>query len=225
MGDWSTMVKKSKKLSTLLGAVEVAKKDLNLELKNKTSISYMLLFAITSVFLFSIAGVKGESFIPALMLVLFFTNMLGMSMSFLREVDLETIEGLRASPLTIQQIIIGKTIFNLILAVVIFLVTYPLAYALFEVKGDFYLGFITFLTINIAMSIVVSSLSPLLAYSRIRELLFPVMLFPILFPTILTGVQFVNSALNGFIDQFKFYFIIFYVLALLLLSNLLAEYL
>lgn len=219
------MVKKSRRLSKLLVAVEVAKKDLNLELKNKTSISYMLLFAITSIFLFSIAGVKGESFIPALMLVLFFTNMLGLSMSFLREVDLETIEGLRASTLTIQQIILGKTIFNLILALVIFLVIYPLAYALFEVNGDFYLGFFAFLTVNFAVSIVVSSLSPLLAYSRARELLFPVMLFPILFPAMLVGVQFVTSALNGLIDHIKFYFIIFYVLALLFLSNLLAEHL
>jgi len=191
--------------------LELTKKDLRLELKNKSNISLMLLFSLTAAFLFSASIMEpGRIFSPLLLIIFFLTGMLGYSASFLKEYDSGTIEGLKASPLTPQEIIAGKMIFNLFLMLTIQAFVFPICYALFDVEGNFALAFTAFAICNAALSVTITSLSPLLSHSRAREMLLPVMLFPVIFPLINSTVIIVNAALEGFLDFERILFVAAY---------------
>ncbi|WP_456329111.1 heme exporter protein CcmB [Archaeoglobus sp.] len=204
--------------------LELAKKDLRLELKNKSNISLMLLFSLTAAFLFNASITEpGRIFSPLLLIIFFLTGMLGYSASFLREYDSGTIEGLKASPLTPQEIIAGKMVFNLFLMLAVQTFIFPICYALFDVEGNFALAFTAFAICNGALSVTITSLSPLLSHSRAREMLLPVMLFPVIFPLINSTVMIVNAALEGFIDFERILFVVAYTGIISSLSMITAD--
>ncbi len=204
--------------------LELAKKDLRLEIKNKSNISLMLLFSLTAAFLFSASiSEPGKIFSSLLLIIFFLAGMLGYSASFLKEYDSGTIEGLKASPLTPQEIIGGKILFNLFLMLAIQTFIFPVCYALFDVEGDFVLAFSTFAICNAALSVTITSLSPLLSHSRAREMLLPVMLFPVIFPLINSTVIAVNSALESFLDFERILFIVAYTGIISSLSMITAD--
>ncbi len=207
-----------------MGFIEVAKKDLKAELRTKSSISIMLLFSLTAAFLFSAAiSEPGKIFSPLLLIVFFLTGMLGYSASFLREYDAETIEGLKASPLTPYEIVAGKMIFNLILMLSVQVIVFPVCFALFDVSGNFVLAFTTFTICNSALSLAITSISPLLAHSRAREMLLPVVLFPVIFPLISSTVVVLDGALSGMLDTSRILFVVSYSGIIVSLSMITAE--
>jgi heme exporter protein B len=207
-----------------MGFIEVAKKDLKAELRTKASVSIMLLFSLTAAFLFSAAISEPEKIFSSLLLIIFFlTGMLGYSASFLREYDAETIEGLKASPLTPQEILAGKMVFNLILMLSVQIIVFPICFALFDVSGNFGLAFITFTICNSALSITITSISPLLAHSRAREMLLPVVLFPIIFPLISSTVEVVDGALTGYLNFSRILFVAAYAGIIATLSMITAD--
>lgn len=204
--------------------VEVTKKDLKSELKTKSSISIMLLFSLTSAFLFSAAiSEPGKIFSSLILLISLLAGMLGYSATFLREYDSETIEGLKASPLTPQEIIMGKTIFNLLLMFFVQIFIFPICYALFDVSGNFILAFSVFTICNTAFSISITAISPIMAHSKAREMLLPVVLFPIIFPLISSTVIALNTALEGLVDVNRILFVVAYSGIIVSLSMITAE--
>jgi len=136
---------------------------------------------------------------------------------------LETIEGLKASPLTPQQIIAGKIVFNIILMFTVQSIIFPICFALFDVSGDFGLSFIVFTACNISIAVVITVLSPLLSQSRSREMLLPVVLFPIVFPLISSTVSLVNLALLGSIETSQILFVFSYTGIIASISMLTAD--
>lgn len=204
--------------------IELTKKDLRVELRTKSSISLMLLFSITSAALFSAAISNPEEIFSSLLLLIFFlTGMLGYSTSFLKEFDAETIEGLKASPVTPQQIIVGKMVFNIILMFTVQLFIFPICYALFDVSGNFLLSFVIFTACNLSIAVVITSLSPLLSHSKSREMLLPILLFPVIFPLINSTVVLVNLALSGVTNYQTLMFVIAYTGIVMSLSMLVAD--
>ncbi len=204
--------------------VEVARKDLAIELRTRSTLSFVLLFGVTSVFLFSAAGMSEGEFVPLLLLVFFFSGVLGLSISVLKEYDTGTIEGLKASPISMQDVVAGKMLFNAILVLIIQSVVFPVGYALFDVQGNFTLSFLTMLLANIAISVSVTSISPLASKARARELLMPVLLFPIVFPVLRSSIKAVELALDGKIAAEIDVFIAAYSLTLAMLAFMLAEH-
>ncbi len=204
--------------------IEVAKKDIRAEIRSKSTLSLMMLFSLTSAFLFS-AAVKGEElFVPLLLLIFIFTGMLGYSISFLKEFDSETIEGLKASPLTPQQIVAGKMLFSLFLMLSVQIIIFPVCYALFDVSGNFALSFATFAICNSSIAITITALAPLASKSRARELLIPTLLFPVIFPIISSTLKAVSSALLGIFDFTSVAFLLAYTGIVVSISMLTADY-
>lgn len=208
--------------------LEVTKKDLLSELRSKTVICLMLLFSLTSAFLFSIsvpAVILSKLLVPLLLVIFFFTGVLGYSISFLREFDTGTIEGLKSSPLSPQEIVLGKVLFNVILMFLVQIPLIPICYALFEVKGDFFLLFVIFSICNTSLAIAISSIAPLASKSRARELLIPVLLFPVSFPIIVSTIVAANAALSGEVNFTSTLFVAAYAGVVLSISLLVSDYL
>ncbi|MDI9611290.1 MAG: heme exporter protein CcmB [Archaeoglobales archaeon] len=212
-----------KKLSEFFLILEVIKKDLKVEARNKAVINQMLLFALTTTFLFSVS-IDVESFFPQIiLLIILFTSISGSSISILREYDLETIEGLKASPLTNSQLMTAKVLSNLILVLVLSFFVYPICYALFNLKGNFLLTFIALAIVVLPISGVITLLAPLSASSKGREMLLLAMIFPVIFPVILPATKLIGLAYSGVFDLMNALFIFSYAGMIYSLSILLSD--
>ncbi len=198
-------------------------KDIKLELRTKAGITLILLFSLTSSFLLSATIPQQDAFAPLLLLIFLLAGILGYSSSFLREFDFETIEGLKASPATPQQVVLGKMLFNVLLVLLVQVFVFPVCYALFDVSGNFILAFLSFALCNSSIAITITALSPLLSHSRSREMLLTVLLFPVIFPLLTKTVSSVNSALAGNIDVSGLIFVVAYSAMILSLSLLTAD--
>lgn len=185
--------------------LEVAKKDLKIEFRTKNTINLMILFALITSIMFSIAipmgvpeDVKPSLFSGLLWLVFLFVGMLGYGRAFLREVELETLEGLKLSPLTPNDILLGKIGYNLVIMLLMEAIVLPIFIALFDLQIASPLMAIVAVTLgNTGFVIVASSLSILVLNSRARELLLPIIMFPIIFPIISSTIQALSLSMEG----------------------------
>lgn len=179
--------------------LKIAYKDLKIEFRTKNTINFMFLFALLSVMLFSATLRNAE---PAILwLVFIFVGMLGYSRAFLRELETGTLDALRISPISPMSILAGKMVFNAVLMLMIQTLLIPIFMAVFEIYPKNLLLSIVSLTLgNLAFVIISSSMSLLVLKSKARELLLPVLLFPVLFPVILSTVQAFNMAVSGNVD-------------------------
>lgn len=185
--------------------LEVAKKDLKIEFRTKNTLNLMILFALITSIMFSIAipigvpqDVSPSLFSGLLWLVFLFVGMLGYGRAFLREVELETLEGLKLSPLTPNDILLGKIGYNLVIMLLMEAIVLPIFIALFDLQIANPLMAVGAVTLgNTGFVIVASSLSILVLNSRARELLLPVIMFPIIFPIISSTIQALSLSMEG----------------------------
>ncbi len=207
--------------------LELVRKDLVSEFRSKSVVSTMLLFSVTAAFLFSAAIPKQtlqNLLSPLLLVIFFFCGVLGYSISFLREFDSGTIEGLKSSPVTPFQIVLGKMLFNIILMLSIQSILIPVCYALFDAEGDFALFFIIFAICNTSLAVTITSLSPLTSKSRARELLIPVVIFPVTFPVITATLRATEIALSGSLELNSLFFLLSYTVTIVAISYLVSDY-
>jgi heme exporter protein B len=180
----------------------IAKKDLKIEFRTKHTITSMLLFAGITLLVFSyVVGLYVKSVPdigPAILwLILIFTGMIGLSRAFVREKELGTLEGLKLSPVSPEEILTGKIIYNFILMLIVTVIVFPLfiVFLNFPIEGSVALALFLLALGNLGFVIVGSAISVIVMNARARELLLPVVLFPVLFPVILASVMALNKVL------------------------------
>lgn len=210
--------------------IEVAKKDIKIEFRTKNTLNLMLLFALITSMMFSltIPVTVAEDVAPSLLwLVFLFVGMIGYARAFLREVELETLEGLKISPLSPSDILIGKMIYNLILMLLMEVIILPIFIALFDLHIENPLLAFSSITLgNIGFVIVASSLSILVLKSRARELLLPVIMFPIIFPIISSTIYALSASIKGDVERVysTFFLIISFSVVMFAVSLLTSDY-
>lgn len=210
--------------------IEVAKKDIKIEFRTKNTLNLMLLFALITSMMFSltIPVTVAEDVAPSLLwLVFLFVGMIGYARAFLREVELETLEGLKISPLSPSDILIGKMIYNLILMLLMEVIILPIFIALFDLHIENPLLAFSSITLgNIGFVIVASSLSILVLKSRARELLLPVIMFPIIFPIISSTIYALSASIKGDVEGVysTFFLIISFSVVMFAVSLLTSDY-
>ncbi|MFP3946517.1 MAG: heme exporter protein CcmB [Archaeoglobaceae archaeon] len=185
--------------------LEVAKKDLKIEFRTKNTLNLMVLFALITSIMFSVAipfglpaDISPRLHAALLWLVFLFVGMLGYGRAFLREVELETLEGLKLSPLTPTDILLGKIGYNLVIMLLMEAIVLPIFIALFDLQIANPLMAVGAVTLgNIGFVIVASSLSILVLNSRARELLLPVIMFPVIFPIISSTINALSLSIEG----------------------------
>lgn len=212
-----------KKHLELFILLEVIKKDLKIEMRSKASLNQMVIFAITAAFLFSLS-IDVEKFFPQIILLIVLFTSIGGSASILREFDHETIEGLKASPLSSSQIMFAKLISNLLIVLILSTLIYPICYALFNLQGDFWLTYISLLVAIMPISAVITLLAPLLASSKGREMLLLAIAFPVIFPVLMPAAKSITLAYSGAFDLTGNLFMISYAGLIYSLSILLSDH-
>ncbi len=184
--------------SILATSIQIAIKDLKVELRSKSTLNFMILFALltTAIFSISVPASFVHRIAPALLwLVFLFVGINGYARAFLREVDEKTLDGLKMSA-EAEAILFGKILYNLSIMLVIELILLPIFVALFDLEISNPLLFLVSVTLgNVGFVIVTSSMSVLVIKSKARELLLPVILFPLLFPIITSTISAISASI------------------------------
>ncbi|MEE9610302.1 MAG: heme exporter protein CcmB [Desulfatiglandales bacterium] len=219
----------------LRNAMLVAKKDLLVESRNRQTISFMFLFSFVILVMFNFAA--ENPFAPAvremapglLWLVFIFAGLLGLSRAFVKESETGTLEGLRLTPLGVNEILIGKMLYNLTLLLVIEVIAFPLFIALFNftVVGSIIDAFIV-LTLGIIGLVVVGSfMSAVILSASSKELILQIIVLPLLLPVIIPTVLSLRSVMiygASLVEIPEARLVVAYIIIMSTLSLLLFEY-
>lgn len=173
-------------------------KDILIELRMKEMLNTMLIFSILVVLISSFAfGQYDQSpltdIAPGIIWIAFvFAGMLGLGRSFISEKDRGCLQGMMLAPTDWSAIYIGKTIGNFffmlimeIITLIFFIILFnygkilqtPLKFGLIVLIATF--GFVSVGTLLSAISV----------NSKTREMLLPVLLFPIIVPVVIGAVE------------------------------------
>ena len=192
-------------MRTIRQALQVARKDLAVELRTKESLNAAGAFAIVILLLFSFA------FDPAaeetkeiagglLWLVFAFAGALVFNRGFARELPNECLDALLSSPLSPASLLMGKASANFImllvveaLSLLVFGIFYNMRWWLrpWELAGIFALA-------TWGISVVGAVFGALTVNLRLRELMLPVLIYPLLIPLLMSAIVLTNTLLaNG----------------------------
>ena len=174
----------------------VLRKDLTVELRSGEIAYTTLFFAASCVLIFAFALVK-EGRAPEggaagiLWIAILFAATLALGRGFERERQSETLRALLLAPVPRPAIYVGKLLGIVALLVAIEAVLLPLVAFLFTARlfaHPFWLAGIV-LTCTVGLASVGTLFAAMLVRARSRDMLLPVLLYPVVVPVIIAGVQ------------------------------------
>ncbi len=187
---------KTPRLSFLRQSLTIAAKDLRSELRTKEAINASLAFSLVILLLFSFAfePTEKESRLIAgglLWLVFAFAGALILNRSFARELLNDCLEALVAAPISAAALFTGKAVANFVLLFAIELVCMPVFGVFYNVPWTSNLGpLVGVIALGTwGLTVVGTVFSALTVNLRLRELMLPMLVYPILIPCLLAAVQ------------------------------------
>lgn len=188
------------------GAVWVIfKKDITLEIHTREVISSMLFFSFLVLVIFNFAfDLKPNElalFAPGLLWVAFtFAGILGLTRSFMLEKEEGGIFGLMLSPVDRSAIYLGKVLSNLVFMLAVELLT-VIAFIILYNYSPLYENSLSLIVIiflgTLAFSVIGTLFSAITVSTKSREILLPLLFFPILVPVIIAAVSSTGMVLRG----------------------------
>jgi heme exporter protein B len=177
-------------------------KDLAAELRSRELLSSMLVFALLVIFIFNFAleldAKTRYSVTSGVLWVTFvFAGTLGLNRSMAMEKDRGCLDGLLLAPVDRSAIYFGKTIGNLIFMLIVEAIVLPVYSLLYNVNL-FNPGLILVVLLgSIGYVAVGTLLSSMAVQTRTRDILLPILLFPVILPVIIAAVKASGGFLQG----------------------------
>lgn len=179
-------------------------KDLFTELRSKDALNASVAFTLVILLLFSFAFDPTAEETKAiagglLWLVFAFAGALILNRSFTRELPNDCLDALLVAPVPAGTVLLGKVIANWCLLMLVELLALPIFIIFYNVRWDIALwAFLLTLALgNWALSVVGTVFSALTVRLRLRELMLPVLLYPIVIPALLAAVQLSSGIVAG----------------------------
>src|SRR6185295_6815729 len=129
---------------TMSPLLAIVRKDVLIELRNKESISSMMMFGLLVVVVFSFALEPGSGRAGVLWIAFSFASVIGLNRSLAMELDNECLQGLLLAPLTRDGLYLAKVASNLVFMLIADLIilpvfsvfhSIPLGWELVEIAG------------------------------------------------------------------------------------------
>ena len=179
-------------------------KDLLLELRRRDSLLTMFFFGTLLLFVFHFSfdfpPDKVAEMAPALLWLAFlFTGTLGLTQLFQVERENHCLEALLLSPLDRGALFLAKSCFNLLLMLLVELVVMPLFWILFNLHGWNLLPQLFLVTLlgTVGFCVLGTIMSAVTLRARARELLLPLVLFPLMIPVILATIRCMENIMSA----------------------------
>lgn len=219
-----------------LGEITAAtlKKDLRLEWRSKDAINSMLFFALLVVVIFSFAfdptAEESRRIAGGLIWVGFlFAAVVALNQTWARELRNQALDAFRVSPAPANALFLAKAVGNFVFVVVLEAVMTPLFVVFYNLRsvGPAYQLAIVALLATWALVVNGTFFAAMSIRTRSREVMLPLILFPISVPALLAMVQATTAILTGdFSPQFwiallAVYDVVFTTVCLLLFETVL----
>jgi heme exporter protein B len=177
-------------------------KDVTAELRTKEMFSSMFIFALLSVVIFNFAFelrvADAVTIAPGVLWVsVTFAGMLGLNRSFVLEKDRGCLDGLLLAPMDRSVIYFGKMLGNLIFIGVVEAIILPIFSALFNVNLIQPWILVVLLLGTVGFAGVGTLFAAMAVHTRAREVLLPILLFPVVVPALIAAVKLTAGLLDG----------------------------
>ncbi len=181
----------------------IAWKDILSEFRSRETISSMLIFCLIVVIIFNFMFEPGSNLVkemvPGILWVaITFAGILGLNRSFIYEVDQGCLLGLLLCPVDHYLLYLGKMIGNFFFMVIMEIIIIPLMIVFFNLDIlAILLPLVLILLLGtLGFAAVGTLLSAISVNTRAREILLPILLFPIAIPILLAAVKATGSLIN-----------------------------
>jgi len=179
-------------------------KDLRVEWRNRETLALMCVFGLLVVFLFNftLEPAREESLrvLPVLLWVTFaFVGILGFNRSFAAERENHCLEGMILAPIDAGLIYLGKLGANLVflgMAEIVVVFAASLWYNFSFIPSLKWFVCVTFLG-TLGYAAVGTVFGAIAANTRMREVMLPVLQFPVTVPVFIGAIEATNGALKG----------------------------
>jgi heme exporter protein B len=183
-------------VTTVRAAGILLGKELRLEFRSRELLSATIIFALVVVVLFSFAfdptAAESRRYGPGLLWIAFlFAGSLMLNPSFSREQANETIDALRSAPISPFAILSGKMLANFIFMSLAELALVPVFAVLYNISlaGIVWRLVLVLMLGTAGLTVTGTVFSAVSAHARMRELLLPLLLLPILTPLLIASVE------------------------------------
>jgi heme exporter protein B len=177
-------------------------KDLAAEWRSREMLSAMLVFSLLVIFIFNFAleldaRMRASVTSGVLWVTLVFAGTLGLNRSLAAEKDRGCLDGLLLAPVDRTVIFFGKALANLIFMFLLALIVLPI-YSLLYDQNLLRLDLILVVALGVVGYAVVGTLlSSMAVQARTRDILLPILLFPVILPLLVAAVKCSGSLLEG----------------------------
>jgi heme exporter protein B len=179
-------------------------KDLRVEWRHRETLASMCIFGLLVVFLFNFAfePAREESLrlLPGLLWIAFaFAGVLGFNRAFAAERENGGLEGMRLAPVDAGAIYLGKMLANLFFMTIAEVVVVFAAGLWYNFSFVPTLGWFSLITFFCTLGYVAlgTTFGAVAANTRMREVMLPVLQFPIAIPLFIAGVEGTTGTLKG----------------------------
>jgi len=180
----------------------IVQKDVAVELRTKEILSSMFVFALLVIVIFNFAfELRVEDVrqvAPGVLWVTFtFAGMLGLSRSFVLEKDKGCLEGLLLCPVDRSAIYFGKMLGNVIFMTLVEAIILPIFSVLFNISLFHPVLLLIVVLGTLGFAGVGTLFSAMAVHTRAREVMLPVLLFPVVLPAMIAAVKATGGVLDG----------------------------
>jgi heme exporter protein B len=182
-------------MGSYLGAVRaIVWKDLAAELRSRELLSSMLVFALLVILIFNFSlelDAKARATVTGgvLWVTFAFAGTLGLNRSMATEKDRGCLDGLLLAPVDRSVIYFGKAIGNLVFMLVVEAIVLPIYSVLYNVNL-FQPGLLLVILLgSIGYVAVGTLLASMAVQTRTRDVLLPILLFPLVIPVLIAAVK------------------------------------
>jgi len=182
----------------------IAAKDLRAELRTKEAINGSLAFALVILLLFAFAfdptGDTTREISGGLLWIVFaFAGTLILNRSFARELPNDCLDALIAAPISGAALFLGKAIANYVLLLAMELISLPVFGIFYNVRwtGQFPELVLVLLLGTWALTVLGTMTSALTVNIRLREVMLPLLTYPVLVPALMGAMQLTMALIAG----------------------------
>jgi heme exporter protein B len=177
-------------------------KDILLEMRSRDIIVSVLVFGFLVVVVFNFALNVTPRLVtelaPGILWVAFaFAGTLAMSRAFVREKEQGGLDGLLLAPVSRDAIFLGKALVSFLFMLVVEAVLLPVFAAMLGFSAFSFMLILTIVLATLGFATVGTLFSAIAVQTRSREIMLPVLFFPIILPVLIAAVEASTRAIGG----------------------------
>jgi heme exporter protein B len=180
----------------------IVRKDLAAELRSRELLSAMIVFALLVILVFNFAldldaQARSSATAGVLWVTFIFAGTTGLNRSMAIEKDRGCLDGLLLAPVDRSAIYFGKMIGNLVFMLIVEIIVIPVYSVLYNIDLFHPALFLVILLGSLGYIAVGTLLSTMSVQARTREILLPILLFPVIVPVLVAAVKATLNILQG----------------------------